>query len=571
MLAVSTARVLPALLFEEDAERLVFAPHFLPIFAASMLCVCFTVLCGMMPVFATVTDRPWSVLKRESGLPSKRTERIRTGLVLGQITSCYVLVICAVFLYEGLHSALEVNGGHHPGHPILVTVEERLTQPVVDVSYFIDVEHTAKSVNGLTPLAWAARLPGDQTIWTSFRIQPSSAPLRDLKLDVVWLTTDSVRILGNRLVAGRVFGVSDPTRRVAVIDEDAARELLGPESVGMTIDDPSVQPVEIIGVVKRSSTQNSSNSRGTVYYYADQSKAPDPITGARFRAPLVLSFSRAELSLNVVSPSYFNALDLSLAAGRPFPEHHKLGQVRFGIVNQEAADLYFRGKPLSAAIIDDRGVRTEIIGVARSRALRSFQQHAEPAIYFPMQQDCAQRMTLILEGSKANTRTLAELRLKVESVPGNDSAPIVIETLDAHLARTALAPLRIAALLSSALALLALALSVLGLFSAQSDAERQRRRELALRIALGAQRWRIVFTVITSAVQVALAGTAIGTLVSLVLLRVLASENSIFSSPPVRVWLMVALIPTVTVLVAGALPALRASRVDPLTIMRDDH
>jgi hypothetical protein len=275
--------------------------------------------------------------------------------------------------------------------------------------------------------------------------------------------------------------------------------------------------------------------------------------------------------VNVVSPSYFNAFDLPLVAGHQFPENQMPGQGRVGIVNQEAADLYFNGKPIGAAIIDEQGVRTKIIGVIHSRALGAFQQHAEPAIYFPMQQDCAVRMTLILEGAKMNSRTLADLRRKLESVPGRDSAPIGMETLNAHLARTALAPLRIASLLSSALALLALGLSLLGLFSAQSDAERQRRRELALRIALGAQRWRIVFRVITSAVQIAVAGTAIGTLISLVFLRGLASESAIFSSPPLWVWLMVALLPTATVLIASMIPALRASLVDPLTIMRDEH
>jgi ABC-type antimicrobial peptide transport system permease subunit len=168
-----------------------------------------------------------------------------------------------------------------------------------------------------------------------------------------------------------------------------------------------------------------------------------------------------------------------------------------------------------------------------------------------------------------DAQKLAALRLKIEALPGGDAVPSAIETLEAHLARTALAPLRIATLLSSALALLALMLSVLGLFSAQSDAQRQRRRELALRIALGAQRWRIVFGVITSAVQIALAGTAIGTLVSLVFFRVLASESPIVNSPALRVWLIVSLLPTATVLIASVLPALRASLADPLTIMRD--
>jgi ABC-type antimicrobial peptide transport system permease subunit len=571
LLAVCTARVLPALLFEEDAERLVYAPHVLPIMTASILCVCITVMCGMMPVFATVTDRPWIILGRESGMPSKRTERIRNGLVLGQITSCYVLVICAAFLFQGLHSALQTSEGHQLARSVLLTVQAQAS-PAVDINYFNEVERTAKSVAVLPPMAWTARLPGSQPVWRSFRIQPSFSPLHDVDMDIVWLTTNSLKLLDGRPIAGRMFGRRDPTRIEAVVDEDAAAELFGRESVGMVIQDSSGLPVEIIGVVTRSPAYTSNKRHATIYYnYMDLPQAPNPIAHAHFLAP-VSPLINTELSANVVSPSYFNALDLSLIAGRQFPEHQMHGQVRVGIVNQEAADLYFSGKPLGAGITDNRGVRTEIIGVVRSRVLGTFQHHTEPTIYFPMQQDCIPRMTLILDGSKWNARTLADLRRKIEPIPGRDlAAPIEIEALDAQLARSAFAPLRIATLLSSALASLALILSVLGLLSAQGDAERQRRRELALRIALGAQRWRIAVKVMSSAVQLALMGTAIGTLVSLGFLRVLASETAIFSSPAPWVWLMVVLVPTVTVLIASALPALRAAFVDPLTIMRDEH
>lgn len=569
LLAVCTARVLPALLFEEDAERLVYAQHMLPTITASMLCACITVICGMMPVFATDTDRPWIVLGRESGLPSKKTARIRNGLVLGQITSCYVLVICAAFLFEGLHSALETSEGHHLGNPMLLTVQA-LARPAVDINYFNEVERTAKSTVGLPPLAWTARLPGNRPIWRSFRVQSGSSPLHDVNMDIVWLTANSLKLLDNRPIAGRMFGRRDPGRTEAVIDGDTAAELFGRETVGMVIQDASGLPVEIIGVVKRGPDYKSKKKRATIYYnYTDQPEAPNPITRARFRAP-ISPLTNTELSVDVVSPSYFNALGLSLVAGRQFPERQMPGHVRVGVINQEAADLYFSGKPLGASIIDNQGVRTEIIGVVRSRVLGTFQRHTEPTIYFPMQQDCIPRMTLILEGSRGNARILADLRRKIEPIPGRDlAAPIAIETLDAQLARSAFAPLRIATLLCSALASLALILSVLGLLSAQFDAERQRRREVALRIALGSQRWRIALKVMSSAIQLALTGTAIGALVSLGFLRVLASETAIFSSPALWVWLMVALVPTVTVTIASALPALRASFVDPLTIMRD--
>jgi hypothetical protein len=225
LLALRTARVIPALLFEEDAERLVFAPHLLPIVTASMLTVGITVICGMMPVFATVTDRPWIILRREGELPSKTTERLRSGLVIGQITTCWVLVICTALLLEGLRSALQTSAGHRLGNPILVTVQA-LARREVDIKFFNQVEQKTKSAASLSPLAWTARPPGSQAVWRSFKVQPPSLRRRDVEMDVAWFTPDSLKLFDNRPIAGRMFGLLDQTRRVAVVDEEAPRNFL---------------------------------------------------------------------------------------------------------------------------------------------------------------------------------------------------------------------------------------------------------------------------------------------------------------------------------------------------------
>ena len=175
---------------------------------------------------------------------------------------------------------------------------------------------------------------------------------------------------------------------------------------------------------------------------------------------------------------------MSLVAGQNFSDYQIAGQGRTGILNQEAVDLYFGGKPLGAAVIDDSGVRTEIIGVVQSQVFGIFQQHAEPTIYFPMYQDCPPRMTLIIDHSKSDAHLPVELHRRIQSVPGYETAPISISTFDAQLAQSAFAPLRIATLLCSASAFTATILSIFGLFSVQRDAQRQRRRELALRIVL---------------------------------------------------------------------------------------
>jgi ABC-type lipoprotein release transport system permease subunit len=572
LLGIMTAHTLPAFLFEEDAERLIFAPHLLPILTASIACIVITVICGMMPVLGTVTDRPWIILQRETGLPSKAIQRLRSGLVVGQITACCMLVICTALLLDGLHSALKTSAGHRLGNPILLTVQAQARRdgPEVDTNYFSEVEQRAKSVAGLSPLAWTARLPGNQPTWRSFEIQPSSLQYRDVAMDIAWLTPDSLKLLDNEPVAGKMFGLSDQTHKVAIVNEEAAAELFGRQTAGVVIQDPAELPIEVIGVVRRKSNDVIEKQPPTIYYgYMDRSDAPSTIRHAQFRISLDPPVPGVELSANVVSANYFGALDMRLIAGQKFAEHRSPGQGRVGVINQEAADLYFNGKPLGAGVIDDSGIRTEIIGVVKSQVFGTFEQHAEPAIYFPEWQDCLPRMTLILKDSKWNSGIPADLRHEIENVPGRSSAPVAINTLDTQLAQSGLATLRIATLIGTASAATALMLSILGLLGAQSDAERQRQRDRALRIALGAQRWHIAFMVIKNAGRLALVGTAIGTFLSFTLLRLLIADIAVITSPPFRVWLIAPLLTAAAVTIASVVPARRASSISPLALMRD--
>ena len=157
----------------------------------------------------------------------------------------------------------------------------------------------------------------------------------------------------------------------------------------------------------------------TIYYNDVDGTGPQrPVTPGNFRVPVQSELTTAELDMNVVSPSYFNAMELSLVAGQEFTDHQMPGECRVGVINQEAADLYFGGKPAGAAVIDDQGVRTAIIGIVRAKLLGAFQQQAQPAIYFPMWQDCLPRMTLILGARQASGSMLADLRRRIELVPG---------------------------------------------------------------------------------------------------------------------------------------------------------
>lgn len=576
LLAAWTARVVPALLFEQDAERLVFAPGLFSIVAASTACAGITMVCGLMPVLVTPDERPGSVLGRESAGPSKAMGRLRAGLVVAQMTSCCVLVVCTAFLLDGLRAALQTSAGHRLGDPILVTVQKQ-PGPDSGLGYYRQVEQAAGSMAGVSEMAWAGRLPGSQAVWQSFRIEPRNLPRREITMDIAWFTADSLKLFTLPPKAGRMFGFGDHfgdrACRAAVVNEESASVLFDRNTVGRTVQDFAGLPVEIIGVVAGKVTHAAKESRPTIYYnYADQTEpAPGGIARARFGAPMQTELASAELEVNVVSTSYFEAMGLSLIAGQEFSEQRAPGECRIGVINKEAADLYFGGKPVGAAVIDDRGIRTTIIGVVHSRPLGTFQRRAEPAIYFPMPQDCLSRMTLIAGAREVNGPMLEDLRRRIAAVPGHGPAPVVIQTLATHLAHTALAPLRIATVIIGASATTALMLSILGLFGALSDAARQRRRELAIRIALGAQRWRVIYQVLREGGRLACAGTLIGMLGSLALLRLLTRITPGNGTPALWVWLAAPVVLAVAVVIASVLPAHRASMVNPLTIMRDDN
>jgi len=134
---------------------------------------------------------------------------------------------------------------------------------------------------------------------------------------------------------------------------------------------------------------------------------------------------------------------------------------------------------------------------------------------------------------------------------------------------TALAPERIATVLVGASATMALVLGMFGLYGAMTDAARQRQREIAVRIALGAPSWRVIRQVLAEGVRLAIAGTVAGTLGSLLVARWLTRMTPTAGPLTVGVWMAAPLILVIVVGVASVLPARRALMVSPLAIMGD--
>jgi putative ABC transport system permease protein len=436
------------------------------------------------------------------------------------------------------------------GQPMLAGVK---TTQGSGVGYFHDVERAARSFRGITWVEWADRPPGVHPSLRSFRIEPPHLPLREVTLETGRITAASLDRFRLPPVAGRLFGFEDRGRPVAVVNEAAAAVLFGGETAGRTIEDMARQRVEIVGVV----VERRSGAPPTIYYGAD---GPGPPTlRASYRAQIAMRLVRAELDANVVSAGYFQALGFSLLKG----------EYGGAMVNSEANNLYFGGNAIGAAVIDDRGSRHEIVGIVAPAVLGTFQRREDPAIYLSMAQNWVPRMTMIVGAARSDDRMAAELQRKIESVPGAGAAPAV-KTLESHLSQTALAPLRIATLLMAACAAAALLLAALGLYGAMSDAARQRRRESAVRIALGARRRHVIGEALREGGRLAASGVVTGAGVSVALWRWLAGIAPDVGAPDLWVWLSAPAVLAAAVAAASALSARGALMADPVKLLREE-
>jgi putative ABC transport system permease protein len=185
-----------------------------------------------------------------------------------------------------------------------------------------------------------------------------------------------------------------------------------------------------------------------------------------------------------------------------------------------------------------------------------------------MRQDAVHRMTLVIDAEMDNA-TLDTLRQRLESVPGRASGPVVVERLEEHLARTSLAPLHIATLLVRVSAVLALLLAVVGVYGALTDAVQRRRREVAVRIALGAQSWRVMAMVLGEGGRLAALGAGVGVLLAVGVKSLL--ERFAPATPiSVETWVAGPVLLLAVVVAASAIPALRALAVSPVRVLRED-
>jgi predicted permease len=273
-------------------------------------------------------------------------------------------------------------------------------------------------------------------------------------------------------------------------------------------------------------------------------------------------------SVNEVGPAYFETLRIPILRGRAFTGNDRQGSTPVAIINEAMAKQYFANEdPIGRRIrIFSDKVPREIVGIAKTVKVNFLGENDTPYLYFPLEQVYGAQVTIQVRTTGEPDALLPTIRRELQQVePG---MPLLnVNTYETVLHQSLWAP-RMGAWLLGIFAALALLLASIGLYGVMTYAVNQRRRELGIRLALGARQEDVRNMVVRQGLVIALVGVTVGLAVAFALARLIA--NLLFGVPATDP-LTFAVIPIVLLsvaLLATFFPAWRASRVDPVEALR---
>ncbi|MDQ2870846.1 MAG: ABC transporter permease [Acidobacteriota bacterium] len=270
-----------------------------------------------------------------------------------------------------------------------------------------------------------------------------------------------------------------------------------------------------------------------------------------------------------VSPDYLKAMRIPVLRGRAFTAHDRSDSAPVVLINRTFARLSFPNEdPIGKHIVIGGRPAKTIVGVVGDVRHASLDAPPTRQMYVPAAQWADNTMVLVVR-SAGNAAALApDVRRAIRAVDPDQPVGHVA-TLQQVVSESA-ATRRFSMDLLAGFALLATLLAAIGIFGVVSGSVAQRTREIGIRIALGARRRSILSLVAGRAVGLTLVGIAAGSVAALVLGRGLRSL--LFDVAPADPWVIVcgAAAMGAVSLLASAVPARRATRVDPLTALREE-
>lgn len=272
----------------------------------------------------------------------------------------------------------------------------------------------------------------------------------------------------------------------------------------------------------------------------------------------------------IASEDYFSAMGIALKRGRYFAPSDDVNSTKVAIVNEAMAEQYWPGLDPIARTFTWGGDTTAIrvVGVVASVRESGLEREPPAQMFFPMRTNSQMHVALVARGTLPPQTMLSQLTAAVGAVDPSQAVHHVRMMSD--VIGASVASRRANTLLIALFGALALMVSVLGVYAVTSYAVAQRARELGIRAALGATRRDLLRHVGGSMTSVALAGVVIGAGLAWSLSKVMSGLLYGVTTHDAFTFLAAPVALVLAVVAATLVPARRATRVNPVEVMRNE-
>jgi predicted permease len=278
----------------------------------------------------------------------------------------------------------------------------------------------------------------------------------------------------------------------------------------------------------------------------------------------------AGAQINVVGPGYFRTLGIPLLAGREFTAADAGDKSpKVAIVNEAFARKFNLGRDAVGKRMADgnsNDLDTEIVGLVPDSRYAEVRDAAPPQLFRPYRQDPPGSMTFYIRTTLDPAQVLQNVRPLISRLDANlpvEATLTMRQQIDENLT-----PDRIVGKLSASFALLATLLAAVGLYGVLAYSVSQRTKEIGLRVALGAEPSHVRRMVLRQTVLMLGVGTVIGLAIGIGFGQLAESLLFELKGYDPAVLVIAAGVLTLVALAASALPAYRASRIDPMKALR---
>jgi putative ABC transport system permease protein len=282
--------------------------------------------------------------------------------------------------------------------------------------------------------------------------------------------------------------------------------------------------------------------------------------------------------IRVVSPRFFEAMRIPLLRGRYLTDDDRADSRPVAVIDQEFVRRYwpndnpigkrFTFGPPDGVTDTTQNEWIEVVGVVGHTAHEGLDADPRLQLYLPYRQVTFPFMAVAVRTSGSPDRFVNLVRRAVHSVDP-DQPMSAVSNMDELMSRS-VGQRRLSMMLLSLFSGIALVLASIGIYGVMSYSVTQRARELGVRIALGADRGDVLRLVLRQGMGLALMGIGIGLAAALALTRLIESQLYGVAATDPATFALVAAVLAVTALLANLFPAVRAMRMDPAMVLREE-